>query len=450
MRGPALVFVTLCFAVLPAVAQDGPLILVPLGQIPIDEPPPSPDVVAPQPDVPLHLSPQLATTPPATTGLDPFNPGPPLPRLNPRKARIATAAAAPNDPVAGVLDGQPLPLPLPLPLPILPSAVIESDLLGSAVAALPPLTSAPPPADGGTGLLPLPADRVPPLTQVNNGDAQSAGRVDLAYGAFQRGLYLSAFSLAIPRAENGDVAAQTLLRVIYEGGYGVPQNLEEAIAWYEFAAAGGQREAQFALGMMYLEGRGVNRDRNRAADYLEMAAAGNKTAAKYNLALLYLEVQVRPADVARAAQLFGEAAEGGSPDAQYVLAQLYRDGRGVPTDQAASTQWYAEAARLGHVEAQVEYGIRLFNGVGTTKNERAAAAWFRRAADLGSPVAQNRYARILATGSGATLDLVQAAKYHFLAANAGKSDDLLDDLLAGLSDEQRRSAVTAAQRWPAN
>ena len=445
MRSTTLVFVALCVAVSPVLAQDGPLILLPPGQTPAEVPPPSPVVQAPQPDSPLSLSPSVAATPPATAGLDPLNPAPPLPRLNPRKAGATTTVALPNDPMTGLIDGQ------PLPLPILPSvASTEGELPASTTASLPPLTSAPPPVAGGTELLPLPTDRGAPLTQVSNGGAKDAGEVDLAYGAFQRGFYLSAFSLAIPRAEKGDVAAQTLLGLIYEGGYGVPQNLEEAVAWYEFAAAGGEREAQFALGMMYLDGRGVERDRSRAADYLEMAAGGDKTTAKYNLALLYLEGQVRPPDIARAAELFGEAAEAGSPDAQYVLAQLYADGRGVPADEVASTQWFAEAARLGHVEAQVEYGIRLFNGVGTTKNEQAAALWFRRAADLGSPVAQNRYARILATGRGAALDLVQAAKYHLLAVNSGKTDDLLDDMIAGLSDEQRRTAVAAAQRWPAD
>ena len=66
-----------------------------------------------------------------------------------------------------------------------------------------------------------------------------ATRIDLAYGAFQRGYYLSAFGLAIPRAEAGDKAAQTLLGLIYEGGYGVPRDPVQAVSWYQFAADGG-------------------------------------------------------------------------------------------------------------------------------------------------------------------------------------------------------------------
>jgi TPR repeat protein len=45
----------------------------------------------------------------------------------------------------------------------------------------------------------------------------------------QRGYYLTAFEIAINRAEAGDVAAQTLIAIIYEKGYGVPQNFEKAV-----------------------------------------------------------------------------------------------------------------------------------------------------------------------------------------------------------------------------
>jgi len=105
--------------------------------------------------------------------------------------------------------------------------------------------------------------------------------------------------------------------------------------------------------------------------------------------------------------------------------------------------------RLGHIPAQVEYAIRLFNGVGIVANETAAAAWFQRAADVGNPIAQNRLARLLATGRGIKEDHVAAAKWHLLAKRAGKDDDFLDQMVAGLTDEERQTALASAQRWPA-
>src|SRR5690606_25162573 len=84
---------------------------------------------------------------------------------------------------------------------------------------------------------------------------------DVAFGAFQRGEFLTAFSLALPRAEAGDAAAQTLLGMLYSGDYGIAANPGEAAGWYRLAAASGNADAQLALGLMHLDGRGVERDR---------------------------------------------------------------------------------------------------------------------------------------------------------------------------------------------
>ncbi|MCP4384967.1 MAG: sel1 repeat family protein, partial [Hyphomicrobiales bacterium] len=155
---------------------------------------------------------------------------------------------------------------------------------------------------------------------------------DRAYGAFQRGLYLTAFDIAIPLAEKGDTAAQTLIGLIYEGGYGVPQSLPDALSWYQIAANAGDREAQFALGMMHLEGRGVERDRVKAAEFFEQAARQGQIDAMYNLGLFHLEGTVRPLDPELAAAYLSRAAEAGNPNAQYALAQIYAQGLGLEVD----------------------------------------------------------------------------------------------------------------------
>ena len=72
------------------------------------------------------------------------------------------------------------------------------------------------------------------------------GRIpDIAFGAFQRGLYITAFNLAKPRAEAGDPAAQALIAEIYSRGLGIPQDLEKATQWYKKAAEQGVPEAEF-------------------------------------------------------------------------------------------------------------------------------------------------------------------------------------------------------------
>ena len=57
--------------------------------------------------------------------------------------------------------------------------------------------------------------------------------LDFAYGAFQRGHFLTAFALATDRVnQKSDPKAMTLLGELYAGGLGVPQNDAKAAEWY--------------------------------------------------------------------------------------------------------------------------------------------------------------------------------------------------------------------------
>src|SRR6185437_15325901 len=59
---------------------------------------------------------------------------------------------------------------------------------------------------------------------------------DLVYGAYQRGLYKTAFDLAMKRAqENKDSAAMTMLGELYANALGVKRDYGKAIEWYQRA-----------------------------------------------------------------------------------------------------------------------------------------------------------------------------------------------------------------------
>jgi TPR repeat protein len=346
--------------------------------------------------------------------------------------------------------------PVPLPKPSVPAAVAEPPARSSETGSI---DTAPAVPDTGLQSLPLPEEILPSATGPGQAPAVTAtepsvaslsdGSADLAYGAFQRGFYLTAFSLAIQRAEQGDTAAKTLLGLIYEGGYGMPRDYAAALSWYGLAADKGDRQALYALGLMYLDGRGVAVDRERAAAYLARAANAGEIEAMYRLAKLHFDDHVGGIDDRKAIDLLTRAAEAGNADAQYALGDAYATGKGVARDEAAANRWFISAAKAGQIDAEVEYAIRLFNGTGMQKDEAAAAVWFERAADLGNPVAQNRLARILSAGRGMPADPVAAAKWHLLARAAGRHDDFLDSFVNGLTEQQRAEATSAAQRWPA-
>ncbi|MCZ8106916.1 MAG: tetratricopeptide repeat protein [Burkholderiales bacterium] len=271
--------------------------------------------------------------------------------------------------------------------------------------------------------------------------------LDLAYGAFQRGLYLTAFNEASKRvaADPTDGAAMTLIGELYANGFGVRQDWAKAGDWYRLAVQRGDPHAAFALGMMTLDGRGVTKDAAAGRRLLE-SAADAVPAAAYNLALLLLEAR-RPESDRRAAELMRRAADAGEIDAQYALAVLYRQGKGVIRDPVEGAIWMARAAASRNAAAEVEYGIMLFNGEGVIRNEVGAAAFFLRAAEKGNPVAQNRLARLHAAGRGVPRDLVEAAKWHAIAGSRGVKDPWLDETVKELSPAERARADEAARRW---
>ena len=93
--------------------------------------------------------------------------------------------------------------------------------------------------------------------------------VDIVYGAYQRGLYKTAFDLATTRAQyNGDAKAMTMLGELYANGLGIKRNYAKAAEWYQRAADAGDREGMFALAMMRLSGRGGATNREQAVKLL--------------------------------------------------------------------------------------------------------------------------------------------------------------------------------------
>ena len=276
----------------------------------------------------------------------------------------------------------------------------------------------------------------------------NAPEPDLAFGAFQRGYYLTAFALATKRVdEKSDPKAMTLLGELYANGFGVPQNDAKASEWYHLAAARGDREAMFALAMFRLNGRAGPRDREASAKWLASAAKLGQPTAAYDLALLYMEGQLFPRDFGRAAELLRTAAQAGSPEAQYALGTFYKEGRAVPKDMHQAVQLWAQAALADDVDAEVEYAIALFNGDGVAKNEQAAAALFRKAALKNNAIAQDRLSRILATGQGAPANPVEATKWHLVSRAHGETDLMLDDYVNKLDADTRAAGEKAAKPW---
>ena len=269
--------------------------------------------------------------------------------------------------------------------------------------------------------------------------------LDLAYGAYQRGMYVSAFREAASRIEidPSDAAAMTLLGELYNQGLGVRRDPDQAARWYRLAAERGDVHAMSSLGLMAADGRGTDRGPAAARAWFEKAAALGEPTASYNLALLLL-ASGAPADIPRAAGLLRVAADAELPDALHDLGVLYARGQGVKRDREEAARLYLRALKGGSLSGEVEYAIALANGDGVGKDEVMAARVFRRAASRGNAIAQNRLARLYATGRGVARNLVEAADGQLVDSGQGLPDTWLDGAIKDLPKTDRARAEQLA------
>jgi uncharacterized protein len=269
---------------------------------------------------------------------------------------------------------------------------------------------------------------------------------DAAYGAFQRGFYLTALELALERAEDGDKAAQTLAAEIYSRGLGVRRDLAKAARWYEAAAEQGVTEARFQLAMMLYNGNGVDRDRDRAYALMEQAADAGHLLARFNYAQMVMEREPGLWGSEKAVSYFELAAEAGLAAAQYAMSQVYREGfGGKPADDAVAREWPMRAARQNFDTAQLDLATWLVQGRGGERDYDAGFAWMRRAAELGNVAAQNRLAKLYRAGIGVEGDSIEAASWYLIARQAGLVDPEMEDHLDGLDEDEIAEARERAR-----
>lgn len=275
-------------------------------------------------------------------------------------------------------------------------------------------------------------------------DAQTTG-VDLAYGAFQRGEYITALRLALERAKTGDAVAETLIGLIYQEGLGVPRKADVAAEWYQLAANKGNAHAQFAYGLALLEGRGVSPDIDGGIAWIEKAAIQKNGDALVALGLIH-QGPGEKQNLQKALHYYTQSAETGDPRGQYRLGLMYLEGDGVEKNERLGAQWIAQAAFNHLPEAQVQYGILIFNGRGIKKDETIAAAWLIRAALQRNPVAQARLARLYTTGRGIERNLIRGLAWYYVALSAGLKDEFMEEHIKTLSSEQIDQAHLMAAR----
>lgn len=297
---------------------------------------------------------------------------------------------------------------------------------------------------GGISLMERMGIPLPPLPP----EKPYTGKVDLAYGAFQRGLFGTAFDYALPLAKQGDPASETLIAELMTRGLAVKKDMAGAAFWYAKAAKGGDPAAMFKYALMLLEGQYVPKDNPLAYDYMHKAADAGNASAQFNWGQILVSQNPGIKGLQLALPYYEKSASQGIADAQYAVAQIYRNTPDLPPEQQArAREWLVRAARAGFDTAQLDMGIWLINGIMGPQDFNDGFNWLRIAATRGNVAAQNRLAHAYVSALGTRPNPVEAAKWFILSRRAGLNDPNLEDYYLGLPTDQQKQAIDAANKY---
>ena len=192
----------------------------------------------------------------------------------------------------------------------------------------------------------------------------------------------------IKAAALGDAMAQHLLGQMHHIGANIqgeeiPQDYKKALYWYTKAAQQGHLAAQTNLGLIYDKGQGVPQDYQKALQWYTRAAEQGSSAAQYNLGVMYDNGQGVAQDYSKALQWYTLAAEQGNAEAQYNLGLMYKNGQGAAQDYSTALLWYTRAAKQGVEQAQNNLGLMYAQGQGVPQDYQKAYVWLSLSASNG-------------------------------------------------------------------
>jgi hypothetical protein len=161
------------------------------------------------------------------------------------------------------------------------------------------------------------------------------------------------------RAEQGDVAAQFRLALMYHQGILVPENDAEELRWLLKAATQGDAKSEYAIGYMYDTGQGVQQNPAEALSWYEKAADQGDRRAQLAIGSLHYDGRGVQQDRPQAAVWYRRAADRGLPRAQYDLGYMYYYGQGVKQDRVEANRWFRQALEHGDEHARQALGFKL-------------------------------------------------------------------------------------------
>lgn len=227
------------------------------------------------------------------------------------------------------------------------------------------------------------------------------------------------------RADGGETEAMIALGAYHAGeahpSDSTPRNLDEAIGWYEKAAAKGSASAMTSLGFLYQARR---QDAAKAAEWLRKAAENGDAAAMATMGRLHTQGRGVAKDDRQAFEWAKKAAEKGDDFAAHELGTMYFKGLGTRQDFVEAAHWFRRAADGGVAPAMTMLAMLHGAGMGLAKDEKRSFEWSQKAAEAGSLMSMYQLGTCYLTGAGVAANPAEAKRWYEKAANAGGAEGM--------------------------
>ncbi len=229
--------------------------------------------------------------------------------------------------------------------------------------------------------------------------------------------------------------AQFQLGQIYRlGAPGVTPQLEEAISWYERAAANPQDTIGLAdneLGRFYQQGIFFPKDMSKAVARYEAGAKKGNPQAASNAGAIYFNGELGRKDIQKAIYWTKIGAEQGDAQAEMNLGRFYIWGTGQDRNIGEFLKWEGLAEEQGQIKAMLLLGDFFHEGAPDfAPDYTQAARHYRLAALKKDSVSQFKLAQMYENGQGMPVDVLQAYVYYDLSYKSGGYPPAYSSLLA--------------------
>ncbi|MEZ4528027.1 MAG: tetratricopeptide repeat protein [Desulfobacterales bacterium] len=184
-------------------------------------------------------------------------------------------------------------------------------------------------------------------------------------------------------AERKNPEAQRQLEIMYSNIKDSKEDLTDFNAIRE-AAEDGDIAAQFQLGIMYYEGEGISKDYTEAAKWFRKAAENGHGGAQCYMGFMYdlgeggIKIRLKQKNgTANAQKRFASSVEAGTLTV-HTLGQIYYAGKGVQ-DYIEAIKWFRKAAKQGYSEAEHQlFECMYYRGEGVSKDYTNSKMKFRK------------------------------------------------------------------------